>query len=233
MYNYFPAKSALGKYKVSKYAYGEDYHLVIKDRLNSALVDISDKIGSFQYRVFVDSAPVLEKAWAQRGGLGWIGKNSNLIAKSHGSFFFLAEILCDLELEYNLTEVRDYCGTCNKCIEACPTDAIVAPNVVNGSQCISYLNIELKENIPNEFKNKLDDWIFGCDICQDVCPWNRFSKPTKENRFHLNETLEGMIQNDFENLTEETFNKAFKNSPLKRKKFKGINSTYNFLQQLE
>lgn len=227
LYNYYPEqRQADGQAKISKYAYGEDYHTVIKDKLFEMVQRWQELAGSFNYRVFVDSAPVLEKAWAKKSGLGWVGKNSNLITKQQGSFFFLAEIICDLELAYD-GPIKDYCGTCTKCIDACPTDAIVDPYVVDGSKCISYLTIELKENIPQEFKGKMDGWAFGCDICQDVCPWNRFSKPHQEPKFRL---LEELNQLDINHMSEESFRKTFKNSPIKRTKFAGFVRNLEFLK---
>lgn len=187
--NYYPSEKQNGEsYKISKYAYGEDYHFIIKDKLKQLLQFIQTEIGEVNGRVFVDSAPVLDKAWAAKSGLGWIGKNSNLITQKTGSFYFIAELIIDLELEYD-NPVTDHCGTCTACIDACPTEAIVAPYVVDGSKCISYFTIELKENIPAEMKGKFDDWMFGCDICQDICPWNRFSKPHSEPLFSPNPEL--------------------------------------------
>ncbi len=215
--------------KISKYAYGKDYHIVLKDKLKKLLNFISENIGAVDGRAFVDSAPVLDKAWAKRSGLGWIGKNSNLINKEKGSFFFLAELIVDLELEYDLTPSNDYCGTCTKCIEACPTEAIVAPYVVDGSRCISYLTIELKNAIPDEYKGKMDNWMFGCDVCQDVCPWNRFSVLHNEPAFKPNELLE-MSKQEWEDITVETFNKVFKDSAVKRTKYSGLKRNIAFLR---
>lgn len=229
LYNYYPEKEIENTPKISKYAYGEDYHIVIKDKLFEMTNRLQEQIGQFSFRVFVDSAPVMEKAWAQKSGLGWIGKNSNLITKTQGSFFFLAELICDLELEYD-GPIKDYCGTCTRCIDACPTDAISDPYVVDGSKCISYLTIELKENIPQEFKGKLENWMFGCDICQDVCPWNRFSKTHQEPRFKPLGVLLDLTAKDLENMNEETFKKTFKSSPIKRSKFSGFMRNYNFLK---
>lgn len=221
-YNYFPQKKQNpNSVKISKYAYGEDYHIVVKDKLYEMLLKMQEKIGEFNARVFVDSAPVLEKAWAKKSGLGWQGKNANIISKKEGSFFFLAEIICDITFQYDLP-VKDYCGSCTRCIDACPTDAIIKPYVVDGSKCISYLTIELKENIPNEWHAKLENWMFGCDICQDVCPWNRFSKPTNEDRFTILPSIENFTTKEWEEITEELFKKLFKNSPLKRRKYLGI-----------
>jgi epoxyqueuosine reductase len=203
------------KPKISKYAYGKDYHFVIKEKLKELVEFIRTNIGDVNGRVFVDSAPVMDKAWAKKSGLGWIGKNSNLISKQQGSFFFISELIIDLELEYD-SPVADHCGTCTRCIDACPTDAIVQPYVVDGSKCISYFTIELKENIPQEMKGKFQDWAFGCDICQDVCPWNRFSKPHREPHFKPNQEMLDISRKDWEEMTEEVFRKLFKDSPLKR-----------------
>src|SRR6201989_885362 len=208
--------------KISKYAYGQDYHTVIKDKLKQLLAIINEKIGEIGGRAFVDSAPVLDKAWAKKAGLGWIGKNSNLISKKTGSFFFLAELIVDNELEYDVEPTADHCGTCTRCIDACPTEAIVAPQIVNGSRCISYLTIELKNEIPTEFKGKMDNWMFGCDVCQDVCPWNKFSVLHQETSFKPNEHLLEMNKRDWEDITEDVFQKIFKNSPVKRTKFSGL-----------
>lgn len=229
--NYYPSEEQNDPSapKISKYAYGKDYHFVIKDKLNQFLEFIKENIGEVDGRAFVDSAPVLDKAWAKKSGLGWIGKNSNLINKSSGSFYFIAELILDLDLEYD-GAVKDYCGTCTKCIDACPTDAIVAPYVVDGSKCISYYTIELKENIPNEVKGKFDEWIFGCDICQDVCPWNRFSKPHAEPHFKANGELLNMKKEDWYELTEETFRRVFKDSAVKRTKFSGLKRNLDFLK---
>lgn len=222
--NYFPAspptppQGERGEVKISKYAYGKDYHFVIKEKLKELLEFIRVKIGDVNGRVFVDSAPVMDKAWAKKSGLGWQGKNSNLINKQQGSFFFIAELIIDLELEYD-APVTDHCGTCTRCIDACPTDAIVQPYVVDGSKCISYFTIELKENTPPELKNKFQDWAFGCDICQDVCPWNRFSKPHNEHHFKPNAEAMNLNRKDWEEMTEEVFRKLFKDSPLKRAGF--------------
>jgi len=218
--------------KISKYAYGEDYHTVIKDKLFQLFEFIQDEIGEVAGRVFVDSAPVMDKVWAKKSGLGWVGKNANLIHTKHGSFFFIAELIIDLELEPD-GPIKDYCGTCTRCIDACPTEAIVEPYVVDGSKCISYLTIELKDQImPSEFKGKMENWAFGCDICQDVCPWNRFSKPHNESRFSPNEKILGMKQNEWSELTEEIFQELFKNSAVKRTKFEGIQRNIKFLTDL-
>jgi epoxyqueuosine reductase len=230
--NYYPEKEQADKSapKISKYAYGKDYHLVIKEKLSALLLFMKEQIGEIDGRAFVDSAPVMDKAWAKRSGLGWIGKHSNLINKKSGSFFFIAELIVDLELEYD-GPIKDYCGTCTRCIDACPTDAIVAPNIVNGSKCISYFTIELKESIPNEVKGKFDNWMFGCDICQDVCPWNRFSKPHSEPHFNPGEDLLSFSKKDWEEITEETFRKVFKDSAVKRTKFSGLKRNIEFLRK--
>ena len=229
-YNYYP-KDLQNKEapKISKYAYGMDYHYVIKEKLNFFLSFIKDKIGDVNGRAFVDSAPILEKAWASKSGIGWVGKNSNLITKKIGSFYFLAELIVDLELDYDGIE-SDHCGECTACIDSCPTQAIVEPYVVDGSKCISYFTIELKENIPNEFKEKFEDWVFGCDICQDVCPWNKFSKPHKEPLFQPTSELMKMSRDEWNEITEETFNKIFKNSTVKRTGYKGLIRNLNFIK---
>ncbi len=229
--NYYPSEIQPGydTPKISKYAYGEDYHFVIKDKLKYLFQFIQDEIGEVGGRVFVDSAPVMDKVWAEKSGLGWIGKNSNLIHPKNGSFFFIAELILDLELQSD-GPMKDYCGTCTRCIDACPTDAIVAPYVVDGSKCISYLTIELKDQlIPQEFKGKMENWMFGCDICQDVCPWNRFSKPTKEARFNPHQNLLQLSKADWLDLSEEIFRELFKNSAVKRTKYSGLKRNLEFL----
>ena len=228
--NYFPEKIQVSNsYKLSKYAYGEDYHFIIKYKLKELMKFIQSEIGEVEGRVFVDSAPVLDRAWAKKSGLGWIGKNANLINKQSGSFFFLAELIIDLELEPD-GPVKDYCGTCTACIDECPTDAIPEPYVVDGSKCISYLTIELKDEIiPKEFQGKMEDWMFGCDICQDVCPWNRFSKPHQESLLNPNPNLLGLNKQDWEDLTEEVFRDLFKKSAVKRTKFDGLKRNIRFL----
>ena len=215
--------------RISKYAYGTDYHNVIKDKLKRLLEIINEKIGEVNGRAFVDSAPVLDKVWAKRAGLGWVGKNTNLINTKTGSFFFLAELIVDIDLEYDIPATADHCGTCTRCIDACPTEAIVAPYVVNGSRCISYLTIELKNEIPQEFKGEMDNWMFGCDICQDVCPWNRFSVLHQESSFKPHNNLLEMDKRDWEDITEEVFQKVFKNSAVKRTKFIGLKRNISFL----
>jgi epoxyqueuosine reductase len=229
LYNYYPEKNqTTGVPKISKYAYGKDYHEVIKEKLHEFLFSLKEKIGNISGRAFVDSAPVLDKAWAAKSGLGWIGKNSNLINKQNGSFFFIAELIVDLELEYD-GAIKDYCGTCTKCIDACPTNAIAEPYIVDGSKCISYLTIELKEEIPSEFAGKMDGWAFGCDVCQDVCPWNSFSKAHNQPLFS-NERLLNFSEGEWDEITEETFNIIFKNSAVKRTKYKGLKRNLQFLK---
>ncbi len=228
--NYYPSETQNpDSYKISKYAYGQDYHFVIKEKLNELLFSIQQNIGEVSGRAFVDSAPVLDKAWARKSGLGWIGKNSNLITQKIGSFYFIAELIIDLDLQYDHA-VTDHCGSCTACIDACPTQAIVAPYVVDGSKCISYFTIELKDNIPIEMKGQFNDWAFGCDVCQDVCPWNRFSKPHNEPLLNANSELLSMSKKDWEEITEETFKVIFKNSPLKRSKFNGLSRNIEFLE---
>jgi len=227
--NYYPEEELTEQdYKISKYAYGTDYHFVIKDKLASLLADMQKEIGEINARVFVDSAPVMDKVWAKKGGVGWVGKHSNLINRKIGSFFFIGEIICDMELDYD-GPIKDYCGTCTACIDACPTDAIAEPYVVDGSKCISYLTIELKENIPAEFKDKMENWAFGCDICQDVCPWNSFAKPHKTAEFLPNEDLKNL--KNWEEITQEVFSKTFKNSAIKRTKYQGLLRNIAFLKK--
>lgn len=227
--NYYPEQElSEQEYKISKYAYGADYHFVIKDKLSKILADMQTEIGEINARVFVDSAPVMDKVWAKKGGLGWIGKHSNLINRKIGSFFFIGEIICDLELNHD-GPIKDYCGTCTACIDACPTDAITEPYVVDGSKCISYLTIELKENIPIEFKDKMENWVFGCDICQDVCPWNSFAKPHVTPEFLPNEDLREL--KNWKEITQEVFSKTFKNSAIKRTKYEGLKRNINFLKK--
>ena len=231
--NYYPEETQNPEsYKLSKYAYGTDYHFVIKDKLKTLLQSIQTEIGAVHGRAFVDSAPVLDKAWAAKSGLGWIGKHSNLLTQQVGSFYFIAELVIDLELEYDHA-VTDHCGTCTKCIDACPTQAITEPYVVDGSKCISYFTIELKENIPIDFKGQFNDWMFGCDICQDVCPWNRFSKAHSEPLFNPHPELLSMTKQDWEEITKDTFNKVFKNSAVKRTKFEGLERNVKFLRRQE
>lgn len=228
--NYYPSEKQNNEsYKISKYAYGTDYHFVIKNKLKQLMQFINDEIGEVEGRAFVDSAPVLDKAWAAKSGLGWIGKNSNLLSKQVGSFFFIAELIVDLDLEYDAA-VTDHCGSCTACIDACPTQAIVEPYKVDGSKCISYFTIELKEELPQDMKGKFDDWMFGCDVCQDVCPWNRFSKPHNEPLFNPDPDLLSMTRKDWEEITEDVFRKVFKKSAVKRTKFSGLTRNVAFLK---
>ncbi|MEL7267970.1 MAG: tRNA epoxyqueuosine(34) reductase QueG [Bacteroidota bacterium] len=228
--NYYPEEQQNSEsYKISKYAYGKDYHLVIKEKLKTLFHSIQENIGEVYGRAFVDSAPVLDKAWAAKSGLGWMGKHSNLLTQQVGSFYFIAELIVDLELEYD-TPVTDHCGTCTACIDACPTEAIVEPYVVDGSKCISYFTIELKNEIPTEMRGKFDDWMFGCDVCQDVCPWNRFSKPHEEPLFNPNPELLSMTKKDWEEITEDVFKKTFKKSAVKRTKFSGLKRNIDFIK---
>jgi epoxyqueuosine reductase len=228
--NYYPEETQTQEsFKISKYAYGQDYHFVIKEKLKEFLHSIQENIGDVSGRAFVDSAPVLDRAWAAKSGLGWIGKSGNLLTQKVGSFYFIAELILDLDLEYDHA-TTDHCGSCTACIDACPTQAIVAPHVVDGSKCISYYTIELKENIPYEMKGKFDEWMFGCDTCQDVCPWNRFSKPHSEPLFNPNSELLSFSKKDWIEITEETFRAVFKNSPIKRTKFDGLRRNVKFLE---
>ncbi|PCJ26813.1 MAG: tRNA epoxyqueuosine(34) reductase QueG [Flavobacteriales bacterium] len=230
LFNYYPKKEQRDDtFKISKYAYGEDYHFVIKDKLKNIVHFITDSIGEIDARFFVDSAPVLDRAWAKKSGLGWIGKNGMLINKEQGSFFFLAEIILDLELDYD-NPITDHCGTCRACIDACPTEAILPNKVVDGSKCISYFTIELKDEIlPNEVKGKFGDWVFGCDICQDVCPWNRFSLAHNEPKFIPNEKLLNFSKAEWKDITEEIYQEIFKKSAVKRTKFKGLKRNIKFI----
>ena len=231
LYNYYPQqKQDKDSFKISKYAYGEDYHFVVKDKLKELMHVLSEEIGEIGGRVFVDSAPVLDKVWAAKSGLGWIGKHSNLLSKKTGSFFFVAELIIDLDLEYD-HPVTDHCGTCTACINACPTQAIIKPYVVDGSKCISYATIELKEAIPTSFSGQMDDWMFGCDVCQDVCPWNRFSKPHSESRFNPKPELLQLDKNAWRELTEEVFGELFKKSAVKRTKYTGLMRNIAFLDR--
>ena len=231
LFNYYTDKKQEDSQapKISSYAFGEDYHFVIKRKLKKLMNYIKTEIGDVSGRAFVDSAPIMEKAWASKSGLGWIGKNTNLISKKTGSFFFIAELIIDLELEYD-SSTTDHCGSCTKCIDACPTEALIAPYPIDGSKCISYLTIELKDQIPNEFKDKMDNWAFGCDICQTVCPWNRFSKEHKEDAFSPKEELIKMTKNEWNEITEEVFNTVFKNSAIKRTKYNGLKRNIKFLK---
>lgn len=230
-YNYFQEdRSAKDGLKISKYAYGRDYHKVVKKKLLKLLQYLQMQIGDVQARCFVDSAPVMDKVWAEKSGLGWIGKNSNLISKQKGSFFFLGEIIIDYDFEASNSIKADHCGTCTRCIDYCPTDAIIEPYIVDGSKCISYLTIELKDElIPIEFKGKMDNWIFGCDVCQDVCPWNRFSKNHAEEDFKPKFDLLNMSETDWNDLNEEAFNKMFTGSPIRRTKYEGLKRNIRFV----
>ena len=228
LYNYYPEQNLADQhgYKIAKYAYGKDYHEVIKEKLFLFLEMARAEIGEIGGRVFVDSAPVMERQWAQLAGLGWLGKNGLLINRSKGSFLFIAELIIDLDLDYD-SPITDYCGSCTKCIDACPTEAIVEPGVVNGSKCISYFTIELKSELPITEEKSFDNWVFGCDICQDVCPWNRFSKPHSEPTFKPTEELQGMKSSDWEELTQNSFSALFKNSAVKRTKHAGLMRNIN------
>lgn len=230
MYNYYTDEKPIDENapKISKYAYGKDYHYVVKDKLKTLLALINEEIGEVGGRCFVDSAPVMERDWAKHSGMGWIGKNTLLINKQQGSFFFLAELIIDLELIPD-APIKDYCGTCTRCIDACPTNAIVEPYLVDGSKCISYFTIELKAAIPDEVKGKFENWMFGCDICQDVCPWNRFSKRHEEPLFEPHADLLGLTKNDWEEVTEDVFKALFRKSAIKRTKFSGLKRNIEFL----
>ena len=228
--NYYPEeRQQENTYKISKYAYGQDYHFVIKHKLKQLLQFIRENIGEVNGRAFTDSAPVMDKAWAAKSGLGWVGKHSLLLSKQKGSFFFVAELILDLELEYD-TPGTDHCGTCTACIDACPTEAIVEPYKVDGSKCISYFTIELKDQLPQEMKGKFDEWMFGCDICQDVCPWNRFSKPHNEPLFNPHPDLLSMTKKDWDEITEDVFQKVFQKSAVKRTKYSGLTRNIAFLK---
>ena len=233
LYNYYTTKRQEDPLapKISRYAYGKDYHYVIKNKLKDFQIFIREKLGDVNIRGFVDSAPVMDKVWAEKGGLGWIGKHTNLINKENGSYFFIAELIIDVELEKDIP-INDYCGTCTKCIDACPTEAIVEPYKLDASKCISYLTIELKDElIPKEFSNKMNNWMFGCDICQEVCPWNRFSKPHNEPLFHPSIDLLGLTKKDWKDLNEENFQILFKGSAVKRTKFKGLKRNIEFVSE--
>lgn len=231
-YNYYPEQdlTPFSDLKISKYAYGEDYHEVIKELLRDLVSALKVEIGDFDCRVFTDSAPILERSWARKSGIGWVGKNANLLTKQHGSFYFLAEIICDLDLATDHA-TTDHCGSCRRCIEACPTQAIVAERIVDGSKCISYATIELKNELPEHFKNKMEDWMFGCDICQDVCPWNRFAKPHQQERFKPKAFIASFGREDWQALTQEVFSEIFRKSPVKRTKFAGLKRNIAFLTQ--
>jgi len=230
--NYFPSETQKDPEapKLSKYAFGTDYHFVIKDKLKNLMAFIQEEIGEVHGRAFVDSAPVLDKAWAAKSGLGWIGKHTNLLSQQVGSFYFIAELIVDLDLNYD-TPITDHCGSCTACIDACPTDAIVDPYVVDGSKCISYFTIELKDNLPSTYKGKFDNWMFGCDVCQDVCPWNRFSKSHNEPLFNPHPELLDMTKKDWEEITQVVFGTIFKKSAVKRTKFSGLTRNIQFLKE--
>lgn len=228
--NYYPSHAPVLESKISKYAFGSDYHSVIKAKLKSLMAAMQDKLGGVEGRGFVDSAPVLERTWAQKSGLGWIGKNGNLITKGSGSFFFIATLITDLELEADDPFAKDYCGSCTKCIDACPTEAILPDKTINGSKCISYFTIELKDEvIPGDMKGRFDNWMFGCDVCQDICPWNRFAKPHNEAGFTPIPEVLNFTTRDWEHLSEEAFKKIFKHSAISRSKYKGIQRNLKFL----
>ncbi len=229
--NYYPTElQQKDSFKISKYAYGQDYHFVIKEKLKELLYFIQSTIGEVSGRAFVDSAPVLDKAWAAKSGLGWIGKNSNLITKKTGSFYFIAELIIDLQLDYDNT-TTNHCGSCTACLDACPTNAIIAPYVVDASKCISYFTIELKDNLPLEMKGKFQDWAFGCDVCQDVCPWNKFSEPHNEPLLKATPEVLNYSKKDWEEITQEVFQKVFQNSPIKRTKLNGLQRNIKFLKE--
>jgi len=231
-FNYFPKKTQdSDNYKIAKYAYGKDYHFLLKSKLKELMNFILEHVGDVQGRVFTDSAPVLERAWAKKSGIGWNGKHSLIIQKNKGSFFFLAEIIIDLELEYDYPFSTDYCGTCTNCIDNCPTEAILPDRMLNASKCISYLTIELKEELPADMRGKFEDWMFGCDICQDVCPWNKFSLPHQNDFFNPHPDLLNMTKNDWEEITEDIFKNIFKKSAVKRTKYSGLKRNINFLKQ--
>ncbi|MBS1641431.1 MAG: tRNA epoxyqueuosine(34) reductase QueG [Bacteroidetes bacterium] len=234
MQNYFPTEQQkTNTPHIAKYAYGKDYHFIIKDKLHEFLFELNTQIGEITGRGFIDSAPVLERAWAIKSGLGWVGKNGNLITKQSGSFYFIATLIVDIELNYDEPYAKDYCGSCTKCIDSCPTNAILPNKTINGSKCISYFTIELKDEIlPNEMKNKFNNWMFGCDVCQDVCPWNRFSKPNTDNSFVPIPEILNLSTKEWEVMSEETFKKVFKYSPLKRSKYSGIIRNIKFIQEL-
>lgn len=231
MINYFPEKTQLhpDAPKISKYAFGDDYHEVIRTKLSDFIEGLREKIGPVDGRAFVDSAPVMDKAWAKQSGMGWMGKNTNIIHKNKGSFFFIAELITDLVLEPD-SPVKDYCGTCTKCIDACPTDALFTPYQLDASKCISYLTIELKDDIPNTFKGQLENWAFGCDICQDVCPWNRFSKVHQHKELKANDKLLNLSAEEWFEMTEDVFQTLFKKSAVKRTKFKGLKRNLDFIR---
>lgn len=228
--NYFPEETQkdLEAPKISKYAYGKDYHFIIKDKLKQLLDFVQKEIGDVSGRAFVDSAPIMDKVWAKKSGIGWMGKNTNIINPKSGSFFFLGELVVDLELIPD-GPIKDYCGTCTKCVDACPTDALNGKFEIDGSKCISYFTIELKDELPQSYANKFENWMFGCDICQDVCPWNRFSKPTKEQWFHPHNDLLTMKKSEWEEISLDTFQEVFRKSAVKRTKYSGLKRNLEFL----
>jgi epoxyqueuosine reductase len=231
MYNYYPEVAQQNDApKIAKYAYGEDYHIVVKEKCKELMAVLRSKVGQIEGRAFTDSAPVMERAWAEKSGLGWIGKHGLLINKQQGSFFFLAELIIDLDCEPD-GPIKDFCGTCTKCVDACPTDAILPDKTLNASKCISYLTIELRDEIPNEFSSKMENWMFGCDICQDVCPWNRFSSPHQEPRFKATSELLNYSAKDWLDISEEVFGNIFRKSAVKRTKFSGLKRNIKFLNQ--
>ena len=233
LYNYFTEDKQDDESapKISKYAFGKDYHFIIKEKLRVLIQKINEQIGTVEGRCFVDSAPVLERDWARKSGLGWMGKHTLLIHPKKGSYFFLAELIIDLELDTDHA-IKDYCGTCTRCIDACPTDAIAENGyILDGSKCISYLTIELKDSIPDEFSSKMDDWMFGCDICQEVCPWNRFSTPHNEPAFAPHDDLLKMSKEDWQEITKEVFNEIFRKSAVKRTGYLGLKRNIKFLDQ--
>ncbi len=233
-YNYFPDQNKTQRedsYKIARYAYGQDYHYVVKDKVKDLLKYIREEIGEVGGRAFTDSAPVMERAWAEQSGLGWRGKNSLLLQRNKGSYFFLAELIIDLDLEYDYPFSTDHCGTCTKCIDACPTKAIIDEKTVDGSKCISYFTIELKGAISNSLKGSFEDWMFGCDICQEVCPWNRFSKPHKESHFEPDSRLLNYDKSQWREITQEVFSEIFKKSAVKRTKYTGLIRNISFLQE--
>ena len=231
LFNYYPEKQVSNsKYKIARYAYGEDYHHVLKTKLAVLVEELELELGDFHGRIFTDSAPVMERQWAAKSGLGWLGKNTLLINKNKGSYFFIANIICDWEFEYD-SPIKDYCGTCTACIDACPTEAINPKGFLEANKCISYLTIELKEEMPKEFDGKMDNWIFGCDVCQEVCPWNKFSSPHNETKFNPKPRLEGMQEKDWEEITQEVFSKIFSKSAVKRTKLKGLKRNIEFIKK--
>lgn len=231
LFNYYPEKQvSKSKYKIARYAYGEDYHHVLKTKLAVLVEELELELGDFHGRIFTDSAPVMERQWAAKSGLGWLGKNTLLINKNKGSYFFIANIICDWEFEYD-SPIKDYCGTCTACIDACPTEAINPKGFLEANKCISYLTIELKEGMPKEFDGKMDNWIFGCDVCQEVCPWNKFSSPHNETKFNPKPILEGMQEKDWEEITQEVFSKVFSKSAVKRTKLKGLKRNIEFIKK--